>query len=88
MKTNFKPGARILTISIGMIVGGSAALVMAAPFFQENVPDYTNNKIYRQGQHEGKNDLVKNKYHRRKRNFKIDDDQKAYEAGYQQGRGK
>lgn len=88
MNTNFKLGARILTVSIGMIVGGSAAIVMAAPFFQEKAPDYTNNKIYQQGQREGKNDLAKNKDHSRKRTFKKDEDQKAYEAGYQQGRGK
>jgi hypothetical protein len=34
---------------------------------------------------DGKDDKAHNKDHSRKRKFKKDDDQKAYETGYQQG---
>jgi hypothetical protein len=34
---------------------------------------------------DGKDDKAHNKDHSRKRTFKKDDDQKAYESGYQQG---
>jgi len=36
---------------------------------------------------EGKDDQTHNKDHSRKRHFKKDTDQQAYEAGYQKGRG-
>jgi hypothetical protein len=36
---------------------------------------------------EGKDDQAHNRDHSKKRHFKKDDDQQAYEAGYQKGRG-
>lgn len=35
---------------------------------------------------EGQNDRTRNLDHSKKRHFKKDEDQKAYEAGYQKGR--
>lgn len=48
--------------------------------------DYSKNKTYQQGMREGRDDRARNRDHSKKRHFKKDVDQKAYEAGYQQGR--
>ena len=37
---------------------------------------------------EGQDDHAHNRDHSKKRHFKKDEDQKAYEAGYQKGHGK
>jgi ribosome modulation factor len=47
--------------------------------------DYSKNKTYQQGVREGRNDHARNLDHSKKRHFKKDEDQKAYESGYQQG---
>jgi hypothetical protein len=47
--------------------------------------DYSKNKNYQQGLREGQNDHKRNLDHSKPRHFKKDEDQKAYEAGYQQG---
>ena len=79
MKINFKHFAGILAITAGLGVG-------AAPLYQDHEPDYSKNKTYQQGMREGKDDKVHSRDHSKKRHFKKDEDQKAYEAGYQQGR--
>jgi uncharacterized protein HemX len=53
---------------------------------QASNQDYSKNKNYQQGQRDGKDDLAHNRDHSKKRHFKKDDDQKAYESGYQQSR--
>jgi hypothetical protein len=68
-----------------MTIGGGAALIVAAPLFTMATPDYSHNKIYQQGQREGHSDLIKNKVQSRTRIFRIDEDRKAYEAGYLNG---
>ncbi len=47
--------------------------------------DYSKTKQYQQGVREGKVDQTHNKDHSKKRHFTKDEDQKAYEAGYQKG---
>jgi len=47
--------------------------------------DYSKNKNYQQGERDGRDDQAHNKDHSKKRHFKKDEDQKAYEAGYQHG---
>ena len=49
--------------------------------------DYSRNKTYSQGLREGKRDGAHHKDHSKKRHFNKDEDQKAYEAGYQKGHG-
>ena len=49
--------------------------------------DYSKNKRYQQGMREGQSDHAHNLDHSKKRHFKKDEDQKAYEAGYQKGHG-
>jgi len=59
-----------------------------APFFQDHNQDhaqnqnkdYSKNKTYQQGMREGKDDQAHNRDHSKKRHFKKDEDQKAYEA--------
>ena len=45
--------------------------------------DYSKNRNYQQGMRDGQDDHKHNRDHSKKRHFKKDDDQKAYEAGYQ-----
>ena len=49
--------------------------------------DYSKNKNYQQGMRDGQDDRSHNRDHSKKRHFKKDEDQRAYEAGYQQGHG-
>lgn len=86
MKTNFRRVAGVLAVAAGLALSGAAGHAVAAPMFQERAPDYSKNKTYQQGVREGKDDKAHSRDHSKKRHFKKDDDQKAYEAGYQQGR--
>jgi hypothetical protein len=77
---------------VGLGVGGSAVQAVAAPFYQDlrqeqdHERDYSKYKTYQQGVREGRSDHARNQDHSKKRHFKKDDDNKAYEAGYQKGR--
>jgi len=84
---NSKRGAGILAIAAGLIIGGGAVQAVAAPLLQNQAPDNSKNKTYQQGMREGKDDQTHNRDHSKKRHFKKDADQQAYEAGYQKGRG-
>jgi hypothetical protein len=75
----------VLAVVSGMGITVGAAQAAGAPFFQDQGPDYSKNKRYQQGMQEGKADHTRNLDHSKKRHFKKDDDQKAYEAGYQKG---
>jgi len=89
MKLNIRSGAWALALTIGIGTGVGVSQAVATPLFQQeqrSEPDYSKNKTYQQGQREGQADRAKNQDHSKKRHFKKDDDQKAYEAGYQKGR--
>jgi hypothetical protein len=86
MKMSLKRYARILAVVMSVGIGGGTMQAVAAPFFQDQGPDYSKNKTYQQGMREGQSDRTRNLDHSKKRHFKKDDDQKAYEAGYQKGR--
>jgi hypothetical protein len=83
-----KINPKYLLMATAMFLGVSAgsAVAVAAPFFQDHEPDYSKNKTYQQGMRDGKGDHAANKDHSKKRHYKKDEDQKAYEAGYQKGR--
>jgi hypothetical protein len=87
MKMNLKRCVWGVAVAVGMGIGGGAAPALGAPFFQQDQHDYSTNKTYQQGMKEGRADQAQKKDHSKKRHFKKDDDQKAYEAGYQKGRG-
>jgi len=67
---------------------GGTARVVASPSQEQHEQDYSKNKNYQQGMRDGKDDFAHNRDHSKKRHFKVDDDQKAYEAGYESGHQK
>ncbi len=89
MKLYVKRSIWTVALAVGIGIAGGVPPAVAAPFFQQDqrpAPDYSHNKTYQQGQREGQADRAKNLDHSKKRHFKKDDDQSAYEAGYQKGR--
>jgi hypothetical protein len=78
MKTTLRQTIGILALAVSIGVTGVT--------LQAQEPDYSHNKNYQQGMREGHADHLHNKDHSKKHHFKKDDDQKAYEAGYQKGR--
>jgi hypothetical protein len=89
MKLNITGVVWALALTTGIGIGASVSQAVATPLFQQeqrSEPDYSKNKTYQQGQREGHADRTKNRDHSKKRHFKKDDDQRAYEAGYQKGR--
>ena len=83
MRINWKQCAWIAVISLGIGITGGAARVAASTPQEQHEQDYSKNKNYQQGTRDGRDDFAHNKDHSKKRHFKKDDDQKAYEAGYQ-----
>jgi uncharacterized protein HemX len=81
MKNTLRRGIWTLAIALGLGIGGSAVQA------QDQGPDYSRNKTYQQGVREGQDDHAHNRDHYKKHHFKKDEDQKAYEAGYQKGHG-
>ncbi|HTB17225.1 MAG TPA: hypothetical protein VK708_03870 [Bryobacteraceae bacterium] len=87
MTLNLRHCIGALAIAAGIGLVGGAAPAWGAPYFQDHDQDYSKNKRYQQGVHEGQVDHAHNRDHSKKRHFKKDEDQRAYEAGYQHGRG-
>jgi hypothetical protein len=95
MRMNLRHGVWVLAVAVGIGVSGVTVQATGAPFFQDHDQDhawnhdqdYSKNKRYQQGMREGKDDQAHNRDHSKKRHFKKDEDQKAYEAGYQKGHG-
>jgi hypothetical protein len=79
MKINLKHGMGALALAVGLAISGGA--------LQAQDPDYSHNKLYQQGMREGQTDHAHKRDHYKKHHFKKDEDQKAYEAGYQKGHG-
>jgi hypothetical protein len=84
MRMNLKRYIGVLAVAAGIGIGGAAVQAVAAPYQDQ---DYSKNKTYQQGMREGKDDQARKLDHSKKRHFKKDEDQKAYEAGYQKGYG-
>jgi len=89
MRMNFKPCVWVLALAVGTGIIGGTVRVLASPAMNAASPDqdYSKNKKFQQGQREGKDDRAHNRDHFRKRHFNKDEDNRAYEAGYQQGHG-
>jgi hypothetical protein len=96
MRINLKHGIWVLAVAVGASIGGGTVRAQdhdressSNRPYQETVredhQDFTKDKTYQQGMREGRNDHAHNRDHSKKRHFKRDQDQKAYEAGYQQG---
>jgi hypothetical protein len=73
----------VRVLAVAASIGISGCMVQD----QAQTQDYSKNKTYQQGVREGKDDKAHNRDHSKKRHFKKDEDQKAYEAGYQNGHG-
>jgi len=84
---NLRQSVGVLALAVGIGISGGAVQAVGAPLFQDHDQDYSRNKTYQQGMREGKADQARNRDHSKKRHYKKDEDQKAYEAGYQKGRG-
>lgn len=76
MKLNLNNWVLAAVMSIG--IGGIA-------LHADDAKDYSKTKQYQQGVREGKDDQAHHLDHSKKRHFKKDEDQKAYESGYQKG---
>jgi len=87
MRMNLRHSVWVLALAVGIGISGGTVQAAGVPFFQDHDQDYSKNKTYQQGMREGKADQAHNRDHSKKRHFKKDEDQKAYEAGYQRGRG-
>jgi hypothetical protein len=76
----------VLAVVLGVgITGGTVRAAQEDRGHVSQDQDYSKNKNYQQGLREGQNDHKRNLDHSKKRHFKKDEDQKAYETGYQQG---
>jgi hypothetical protein len=88
LRKHFRHGiwALALSVSLGLVAGTVQAV--AAPMLQDHDRDhdYSKSKAYQRGLREGRADEA---HHRDKkgRHFDKDEDQKAYDAGYEKGRG-
>ena len=89
MKINFKPYVWALAVVVGTGIMGSTVRAIASPATNAaaDEQDYSKNKRYQQGMREGKDDQAHKRDHYRKRHFSKDEDNKAYESGYQHGHG-
>jgi hypothetical protein len=87
VRTDIKQCVWALAVVLGLGVAGGMVRAAAAPSPQDQgqSQDYSKNKTYQQGVREGRDDYAHKLDHSKKRHFKKDDDQKAYEAGYQTG---
>ena len=87
VRMNLRQCVWVLAVALGAgITGGTVrAVASPSPQGQAHDQDYSKNKNYQVGMRDGKDDKAHNKDHSKKRNFKKDEDQKAYESGYQQG---
>jgi hypothetical protein len=86
-RINLRQSIWILAAPLGAVLTGGAARITAFPLPQDQShdEDYSKNERYEHGMREGKDDQAHNRDHSKNRHFKKDEDQKAYEAGYQEG---
>lgn len=87
VRRNLRQCVCVLAMALGTGITGGTVRVAASPLFQDQAhdQDYSKNKRYQQGLREGKADYARKRDHSKKRHFKKDEDQKAYEAGYERG---
>jgi hypothetical protein len=87
MGMNFKPYVWVLALVVAAGITGGTVRSVASPArdAQGQDQDYSKNKNYQVGMREGKVDQAHNRDHFKKHHFKKDEDQKAYESGYQKG---
>ena len=83
---NLKRCVWVVVMTLGMGITAGTVGVAASPSPQDqHDQDYSKNKNYQVGMRDGRDDSVHNRDHSKNRKFKKDEDQKAYETGYQAG---
>ena len=94
MKMNVRHGIWVLAVGVGIAISAGTVHAVAAPLLQDHEQqqqqheqDYSKSKTYQQGMREGKSDHAHHMDHSKKRHYKKEYDNRAYEAGYQKGRG-
>jgi hypothetical protein len=89
MRISFKPSVLALAVVLGTGIMGTTVRTVASPAMNAagEDQDYSKNKRYQQGVREGQDDKAHNRDHSRKRHYSKDEDNKAYESGYQHGHG-
>jgi hypothetical protein len=89
MRISFKPSVLALAVVLGTGIMGTTVRAVASPAMNAagEDQDYSKNKRYQQGVREGQDDKAHNRDHSRKRHYGKDEDNKAYESGYQHGHG-
>ena len=87
VRMNLRQCVWVLAIVLGTGIFGGTVRAAAPQSSQDHAQDrdYSKNKNYQVGMRDGKDDKAQNKDHSKKRTFTKDEDQKAYESGYQQG---
>jgi hypothetical protein len=87
MPTNLKQCVWILAAVLSMGTTGLVVRAATPPAAQDQAreQDYSKNKKYEQGMREGQNDRKRSRDNSKKKHFKKDEDQRAYETGYQRG---
>jgi hypothetical protein len=88
MQIGLKRCLWIGVITVGLGITGAAPRMMASTPQEHQEPYYTRNKNYQQGMKNGHDDFQHNREHYKTKKFKNDEDQKAYDAGYQGGHHK
>src|SRR6202051_4167390 len=82
VRMDLKQCVWIVAITLGIGITGGPVRVAASPSPQEqHDQDYSKNKNYQVGMRDGRDDVAHKRDHFKKRNFKKDDDKKAYQAG-------
>jgi hypothetical protein len=85
VRMNLRQSAWVLAVMLGTGVTVGTARAAAPQSSEDHAQDYSRNKNYQVVIRDGRNDKAHNRDHFKKRNFKKDEDQRAYESGYQQG---
>src|ERR1700722_2073818 len=84
VRMNLKQCVWVVAITLAMGITGGTAGIAASPSPQDrHDQDYSKNKNYQVGMRDGRDDSAHNRDRSKKRKFKKDEDQKAYESGYQ-----
>lgn len=93
MRINFTRVVGISVLALGFAVAGMPVRAAITAQDQDHTDqqrhdqDYSSNKNYQLGMKEGRDDHAHNREHSKKHHFKKDEDQRAYDAGYQAGYG-
>lgn len=92
MRINVTRVLGISVLAVGIAVSGMPVRAAITAQDQDRTDqqrhdhDYSSNKNYQLGMRDGRDDRAHNRDHSKKHHFKKDEDQKAYDAGYEEGR--